>query len=270
MSRVAIVTDSSACLPRALVRRLGLRVLPLTVHLGTESLPDGAARLPSKVYEAMTRDEPVKSSPPSPAEYLMAIEEADAPAVVVITPATEFTSMHRNAVLAADLADRPVEVVDARTAAAGEGLVAVAAAEAARAGGSLAEVVAAAEAAAARVDLVACLANLGPIRDSGRVAPPALEVSARDHVRPVFRLRRGVVESVGAPRDTAAALRRIRREWEKAGGPAARRSVVFHAAREDEARRLAELLGRVDQVTEFSAAMGVHTGPWVTGVAWLL
>lgn len=268
MPRVAIVTDSSACLPPALVRRLRIRVLPLMVHLGNESIADGTNLPSSRVYDAMARDEPVKSSPPSPAEYLSAIEECDAPAIVVITPATEFTSMYRNALLAAELADRPTEVVDARTAAAGEGLVAIAAAEAARNGRSLANVVAAAEAAAARVDLVACLADLGPIRDSGRVAPRALEVAGRESVRPVFRLRDGAVEPIAAPRDTKSALRQIAREWKRAGGPTSRRSIVFHAGREAEARRLAALLGHVDHITEFSAAMGIHTGPWVTGAAW--
>jgi DegV family protein with EDD domain len=269
MRRVAIVTDSSACVPPALVRRHGIRVLPLAVHFTDETVADGADRLSARVYEAIARSEPVKSSPPSPAEYLTAIEESGAREVVIITPATEFTSMHRNALLAAELADRPTEVIDARTAAAGQGLVVVTAAKAARADRPLSEVASEADDASARVQLIACLANLGPIRDSGRVPPRALDVSERSHVRPVFRLTNGIVEPLAAPRDTGTALRRIDREWRAAGGPAARRATVFHAGREDEAQRLASLLGHVEHVAEFSAAMAIHTGPWVTGVAWL-
>jgi DegV family protein with EDD domain len=269
MQRVAIVTDSSACVPPALVRRLGIRVLPLVVHFADETVADGADRLSARVYEAIAQGEPVKSSPPSPAEYLNAIEESGAREVVIITPATEFTSMHRNALLAAELADRPTEVVDSRTAAAGQGLVVAATAKVARAGRSLSEVASAADDASARVDLIACLSDLGPIRDSGRVPPRALDVSDRSRVRPVFRLSNGVVEPLAAPRDTAAALRRIHREWRDAGGPDAGDPTVFHAGREDEAQKLADLLGRVELVTEFSAAMAIHTGPWVTGVAWL-
>jgi fatty acid-binding protein DegV len=56
------------------------------------------------VYDALAHGEPVKSSPPSTGAYLVAIEEAKASAVVVITPAAEFTTMHHNALLAADLA----------------------------------------------------------------------------------------------------------------------------------------------------------------------
>jgi fatty acid-binding protein DegV len=160
-------------------------------------------------------------------------------------------------------------VVDSRTAAAAQGLVALVAAEAARAGQPLADVVAEAERAAARVDLVACLSDLGPIRASGRVPSPALDVPERQRVRAVFRLRDGSVESLAAPSSTSAALRRIRREWERGGGPSARRCAIFHANREAEARTLAEMIGRADFVAEFSAAMGIHTGPWVTGLSWL-
>ena len=39
MGKVAVVTDSSTCLPAALVESLGIRVLPISVHL-----PDGVVR----------------------------------------------------------------------------------------------------------------------------------------------------------------------------------------------------------------------------------
>jgi DegV family protein with EDD domain len=269
MRRVAIITDSSACFPPTVARRLGIRVLPLSVHLGSETVPDGTHNLSSRVYDAMHRDDPVKSSPPSTAEYLTAIEEARATEVVVITPATEFTSMYRNAALAADLASRPTEVVDARTAAAAHGLVVLMAAEAAHAGNQLPRVVAEAEDAATKVDLVACLANLDPLRDSGRVSPTALQTVDRVRSRSVFRLSDGVVEPLATSNGMTRALRRIHREWKTSGGPDARRSIIFHAQQDAAAAALADMIGRPNWVTEFSAAMGIHTGPWVVGVSWI-
>ena len=269
MQDIALVADSSACLSPRLVHALGIRVVPITVHLPDADYLDGVDQLASGVYRALERDEPVKSSPPSVVEYFAAIEEAGAPSVIVVTPATEFTTMYRNARLAAEMAGPHVTVVDSRTAAAGHGLVVLAGAEAASAGASPAEVIRTMEQASARVDLVASLENLGPIRRSGRVPSVALDVAGRLGVRPVFRMRFGAVQPLASPRDTGAALARIRREWGAGGGPASERSAIFHADCHDLAERLARHLGRVDHVVELSAAMGIYTGRRVVGAAWL-
>jgi DegV family protein with EDD domain len=269
MHDIALVADSSACLPPALAPALGIRVLPITVHLPDADFLDGVDRLARGVYRALEQDEPVKSSPPSVVEYFAAIDEAGARSVIVVTPATEFTTMYRNARLAAEMAGPHVTVVDSRTAAAGHGLVVLAGAAAVSAGASPAEVVRTIEHASARVDLVASLENLGPIRRSGRVPSVALDVAGRLGVRPVFRMRFGAVEPLASPRDTGAALGRIQREWVAGGGAAADHSAIFHADCHDLAERLEHLLGSVDHVVELSAAMGIHTGRRVVGAAWL-
>jgi DegV family protein with EDD domain len=269
MHDVALVTDSSACLPPALIHALGIRVLPITVHLPDADYRDGVDLLARGVYRAMERDEPVKSSPPSVVEYFAAIDEVGAESVIVVTPATEFTTMYRNARLAAEMAGPHVTVVDSRTAAAGHGLVVLAGATAVAAGASPTETVRTIEHASTRVDLVASLENLGPIRRSGRVPSVALDVAGRLGVRPVFRMRFGAVEPLASPRDTAAALARIQREWVVGGGPDADRSAIFHADCQDLAVRLERRLGPVDHVVELSAAMGIHTGRRVVGAAWL-
>src|SRR5205809_7161492 len=104
--RVALITDSSACLPPEVVERLGVRILPIVIHLSSGEVRDGMQRAPKLVYEALADGEQVKSSAPSTLEYLSAIEKEEAESVVVITPAIEFTVMYRNAALAAAVAER--------------------------------------------------------------------------------------------------------------------------------------------------------------------
>jgi fatty acid-binding protein DegV len=88
-------------------------------------------------------------------------------------------------------------------------------------------------------------------------------------VRPVFRMRQGIVERLGLPRSEEAALARLVHEWKAGGGHEASRSAIFHAGRPERARALASRLGSNPFVTEFSAAMAIHTGPGVVGVAWI-
>ena len=266
---VALITDSSACLPPSVRRRYDVGVVPILVQIDGEEFRDGVDLDPSALYRAVEEGTPVKSAAPSPLDYLDAIEAAGDGPVVVVTPAEEFTRMHRNAVLGAELSGRPVSVVDSRSAAGAQGLVVLAAAEAGEAGGAIDDAVAAAEAAASAAELVAWIESLEYLRTSGRVPAFTLGLAAHLGVRPVFRMRAGTAERVALPRSDDAALRRVVREWRAGGGPSASRAAVFHAGRPELADRLAEQLGVETIVSEFSAAMAIHTGPGTIGLAWL-
>lgn len=269
MPNTALVTDSSACLPPELAERLGITVMPIAIHLPHRELADGMAEAAPAVYEALRAGVPAKSSAPTPAEYLAAIEDAGTEEVLVVTPATEFTGMWRSATVAAGVAGRPAVVVDSRTAAAAQGLVVLAAAEAAVGGARLRDLVRVAEEAARRAELVAALDGLEHITRSGRVSPMALGLARRLGVRPVFRFRDGQAERIGVPRSEEAALRRIRAEWAACGGPGADRAAVFHAHAAERAEHLAAALRIGGRPVEFSPSMGIHTGPGLVGVAWL-
>ncbi len=177
--------------------------------------------------------------------------------------------MFRNASLAAELTSRQAVVVDSRTAAAGEALVVLTGSQAAQAGASLAEVVAAIEGASRMVDLVATLETLDPIRRSHRVPAPVLSGSPLAGVRSLFRMCDGTVELLDEVAGEAAAFERIRTAYLAGGGAGSAWSTVFHADSPDAAERLCGILGDVDFVSGFSAAMQVHTGPGVIGAAWI-
>jgi DegV family protein with EDD domain len=268
MPPIHIVTDSSACL-RDDVLGLPITVLPIVIHLASGDLRDGMGDAGPLVYGALRRGESVKSSAPAALDYLAAIEQVEGD-VVVITPATEFTAIYRNAAVAAEIAKpRPVPVIDSRTAAAAHGLVVLAAARVAAAGGTIEQVIQAAEDAGRRAELVAALDGVDFIKRSGRVPSVALELAHHLGIRPVFRLREGTVERLGVPRSLPAALRRIRKEAAAGGLAEAASAFVFHAAAPDRAEELNGMLGGSRDVTEFSPSMGIHTGPGVVGVAWL-
>lgn len=269
MSRVAVVTDSSTCLPAELIEKLGVGVVPITVHLPDADGVDGSDQLSRRISEAVERDQYVRSSHPFITDYLAAIEESGCDEVAVVTPAMEFAGMFRNASLAAELTSRRAVVIDSRTAAAGQALVVLAGAAAAASGAGLEAVVAVVEDASRRVDLVAMLQTLDPIRRSRRVPGPALRGTTPDGVRSLFRMRDGTVEPLGDVAGDLEALERIARAFRDGGGAGAEHSTVFHADCPEVAERLCELIGEVDFVSGFSAAMQLHTGAGVVGAAWL-
>ena len=269
MARVAVVTDSSTCLPPELADKLGVISVPVTVHLPGSSGVDGSGELSRRISQAVQQDQYVRSTQPYITDYVAAIEEAACEEVVIVTPAMEFAAMFRNASLAADLTSRKAAVVDSRTAAAGEALVVLAGAEAAQSGASLEEVVSVLENAISRVELVATLTSLEPIRRSRRVPAPVLAKAPPGGSRSLFRMRYGTVESLGEVEGEEAAFAAIAEAYKEGGGVGSASSTVFHADHEEAAQRLCELLGGVDFVSGFSAAMQLHTGPGVVGAAWI-
>ena len=271
MGPVRVITDSSACVPAELVAKFRVCVLPISVLLPEDGgididAPDGEEVL---VPEALAREELAGANHPFVTEYLQAIESQDFDSAVVITPAIEFATMYRNAALAAEFAVRPVQLVDARTAAAGQALVVLAGAEAAEKGAEIEEVVGIVEEASRRVELVASLATLEPIRRSGPVPDNVLGDLEPSGVRSIFRMHDGTVEPLGTAATADEALEAIHAAYRTSTPRGAERAAVFHANAPQLAERLGEILGGVDFISGFSVAMQVHTGGGVLGAAWI-
>ena len=264
-TRTILVTDSSACLPQL---EADATLLPLRIRFPGEEVTDGhVAR--ERIVAALRRGDAVKTCPPSPADYLLAIERAGADEAIVLTPAAEFTVMYRNAQVAARHASIPVRVVDVRTAAAGHGLVAQATAVRLATGIDAATAAGIAADAASRVELVATIDSVEHLSRGGRVPSNTFSVAARRGVQPVFRLTRGEVQPVAIPREADGAVDQLVALWRAGQGADAAETVVMHAGREEEAAALAATLDGPAMVVPFSPAMTVHTGPGVLGVAWL-
>ncbi len=262
------MTDASTCLPSSVAVALGVTVLPIS-ESDDDALEASDDESNLRLPESVEHAELTAANHPFVTAYLEAIETDAVDAAVLVTPAVEFAAMFRNAALAAELADRPAIAIDSRTAAAGQALVVLAGAEVAAAGGDLAAVQRAIDRASRRVELVASLATLEPIRRSGPVPEEVLPASATDGRRSVFRMRAGTVELLGGARSSHEALLAIRDAYLESAKHGVDRIAVFHAGVPELAARLVEFIGSVDFVTGFSVAMQVHTGRGVLGAAWI-
>ncbi len=194
--------------------------------------------------------------------------------VVVLTIAASMSSTYQAASLAAkDLSDR-VRVIDTTTAAGAEGLVVLAAARAAEAGGDLDAVEAEARRVMDRVRLVATVPSLDHLVRSGRVPGVAGWAGRHLGINPLFEFRTGEVHALRPALSPDAAVDRILQEWRRSITPGADLHVAaLHAVAPDAAR---DLLARVEAVHEpasafvgeFNAVMVSHVGPGLIGLAW--
>jgi fatty acid-binding protein DegV len=278
--RTLVVTDSSGRPWRATASP-AVVVVPITILLAARQVADDEID-PVLLDEAMSRGEPVKTRAPSVMDYLDAVESTDAQAAVILTPAAELTAMWRHASHTPWLADRPVAVVDTRTAACGQALVVDAAADAAAAGNSLPDVVAAARDAAGRARVLGAVGTAEPLMAAGmvaraRVAGEAGEAGddAGDDARggrpTIFEARQGSIEPLRVldGEDPVTALAELYAGERRAGSPIAFTGAGAGREVQAMAERLARLTDADHHPEVCSPAMTIYTGRGVIGIAWL-
>ncbi len=202
---VAIITDSAASLPAELAAKWDVTVVPMWLVIEGELVRESDVHL-----DRLLAASDVTTSGPNPAEFNEAIEQQGPDAdVVVLTIASTMSSTHQAATLAARAAGDRVRVIDTSTAAGAEGLIVLAAAEAAQQGANLDVVEATARRVARRVQLVATVPTLDHLVRSGRVPGIAGWAGRALDISPLFEFGSGKVKKLRPAHGHDAALERI-------------------------------------------------------------
>jgi DegV family protein with EDD domain len=276
MSRhVAIVTDSTAYLPQRTMERHGITTVPLTVVLGDQALDEGTEISTRSLAQALQKRRSVTTSRPSPqlfAETYRKVAEAGATGIVSLHLSAELSGTHDAAVVAAREAPVPVRVVDTGMVAMALGFCALAAAEAAEAGGTVDEAVTAAEKRAAGTSAYFYVDTLDFLRRGGRIGAAQALFGSALAVKPLLQLDGGRIEPLEKVRTASKAIARLEEIVADRAGSAQVDIAVHHLAAPDRASALADRLrarvpGLVDlHVSEVGAVIGAHTGPGLLGV----
>lgn len=276
MTRIAVVTDSAACIPNALKEKLDIYPVAFELVWEGQVYRDGIDVTPAEFYKRFrqTRVYPTTTQPPLGAFLALYSELSERyDAIVSIHVASDMTGTVRTARLAAEQVGRvPIHVLDSRTATIAEGFVVLAAARAAAAGAPLDQVVAAAERVIRKVDFFATLKTLEHIHRGGRLGEAAVLLGNQLHIIPILNLKQGRVSIVRLTRSWKHALQEIvELAVQRVGTSRTVHAAVFHGDVLEDALWLRDqFLARVPCVefffTEFTPVMGAHTGPDVVGL----
>ena len=276
--QVAVAVDSSCCLPRNLLDRWGIHVVPHELIIQERSYRDGVDIDPAEFYRLLQANNHVPTtSSPKPAAFLEAFRRAgsEADSVVCVTLSAGFSATYQSARSAAIMAEAEgthVVVVDSGAAAGAAGLMALEAARTAQSGGSTEDVVSRVEDLIPRVNLLAFLDTLYYLRRSGRVPLVAAWASSLLGIKPLTELKHGKARLLGKPRTRARATERLLAVMRDRVGDAEAHVNVMHAKAAEDAQALghqveSEFNCREVFISEFTPVMGAHLGPGLLGVA---
>ncbi len=278
-SRVGVVTDSTCDLPPTLMEDLGVGVVPVRVYFGSENYLDKVTITPSEFYARFSvTDVAPKTSQPPPADFTQVFQNAatHAASLVSINLSAAVSGTFQAAIVGGRaIQNASIEHVDSRNVSVGFGLIVRAAAEAANAGKTAAEVVRIARDAVERTRLFIAVPTLEHLVRGGRVSPVRGWIGKLLGLLPVLTItpEGKVVPAVKARGFAAARARMMALLFEAAdSGTAARRFGVAHC----DAPSLADAVSREIRerypesdvmIVECGPALGAHGGPGALAVA---
>jgi len=272
---IRIVTDSGGDLPIHLRQELDIEVVPLALTFGQEVYRDGDLTVDEFWAKAAGPHHPQTSQPPVGAyeevfERLVALGKQ----VLCVALTSKHSGTFNSAHLAAQRFGEAVAVFDSLSLSLGEGVQALAAAEAARAGRSMSEILALLEGLRARMRLLIVLDTLENLRRGGRAAAfmaVADRMARALNIKVIINMEEGQLRLSGAARSFKSALTRVLGMVEQMG-PLDHLAVVHTRnlpTAQQVAEELAQRIGFPREriwLRETEGVLAVHAGPGVIGV----
>ncbi len=276
MSKIRIVTDSTADIPPDLAAEYDITVVPAVVVLGSEQYLDGEGLSRAEFYRRLPAMQPLPTTAaPSVGVFAEAYRAALATAdtVVGVFLASTLSSIYQNARLAAQDFGERVHVVDSGQLTMGLGFQVLAAARVAREGGSVSDVLEAVQSIQQRVRLVAMLDTLEFLRRSGRVSWAKARLGSLLQLKPFLEVRHGEVISLPAVRTRRKGLARLAGHV-KAWG-ALDYLALLHSGAPEDAKALAAAADTSGLVLPpmtvlVTTVIGTHVGPRGVGAVGVL
>jgi DegV family protein with EDD domain len=279
MSKVAIVTDSTATLPKEYLNEYPIWVVPQVLIWGEQTLEDGVDIQPDEFYLRLTKD-PVHptTSQVTPASfnriYKELLDKNYEILAVLISPKLSGTIESANQAKA-NFPGAPIEVFDSNSVAMAMGYQALMAARAAKEGASLKECKDIAERARPLTGVVFAVNTLEFLHRGGRIGGGARFLGTALDIKPILEIRDGKVEAVERVRTRKKSLARVvRLIEERIAGRTPVRLATLHARAAEDARWLLDVgcahLDPVEKIfTEVSPVVGTHAGPGTVGLAFM-
>lgn len=277
MTKVAVVTDSTADLPVDLRRTLGIEMVPLNVHFGDEVFKD-AVEMDVDGFWAKLSQSPhhPRTSQPAPGDFLtlyQSLAAAGRPVLSVHISADLSGTLGSAQIAKEMLTEGEVELVDSRSVSSGLGMVAMAVARAADKGATLAQVADEARAVAGRMQILFGVDTLEFLAKNGRIGRAQALLGGLLSIKPVLQVQDGVVAPADKVRGRSKVLPRCQEIMAKRIPPGRKvAAAVLYTTDIEEGRAWLEAFRKQYQLVEshlmpLGPVVACHAGPGTVGIA---
>jgi DegV family protein with EDD domain len=281
MSKVAIVTDSTAYLPDELLKQYSITVTPQILIWGDETFQDGVDIQPDEFYRKL---ETAKTMPTTSQVAIVTMKAAfenllaSGYNVLGLFISAKLSGTMQSALQAKEMlpkAEPNIIVLDSNSTSMAMGFQVLAVARAAQAGANLVECKKLAEETRKHTGVYFVVDTLEFLRRGGRIGGAQAMLGSALNLKPLLELRDGRIESIEKVRTKGKAINRmIELIIDRTAGRNPIRLATLHANAEAEAKSALETaaaqLHPVEQVlASVSPVIGTHAGPGTVGLAYM-
>ena len=275
---VKIVTDSTSDISPQVAKELGITVVPLYVHFGTDVYRDGVDLNPAEFYQKLKTSKVLPTtSTISPGQFTELCDELSKQTdeILAITISSKMSATYDAALQGSELRKRKdcrVEVIDSRLVSMGLGLAAIIAAQEAKAGANLEQIIDIVKKALPKIHIRIAFDTLEYLRKGGRIGRAEAFLGTLLNVKPILTMKDGELAPVARERTRPKAIEHLRRF--AAGFTNIREMAVVHANDPEAATALARQIGSIlpeDRVyiSAVGSVVGTHAGPGTLAVCLL-
>ncbi len=280
--KIAVLTDSTASLPEAVIRNLHISTVAYYIHRGHDVLRDLVTiqREEFLHWLATARVAPTTASP-GPGDYLDAYErlaQDGAQGIVSIHMSSRISAGYEAATVARSMIgdrrpDLHIEVINSRNAALCQGWMVIEAARAALAGLNLDEITARVRRMIPVSHMIQTADTLRYLYMGGRIGRAQSLLGTMLNIKPLIGLEDGEIVPLGRAHSRGQAYAMMADIAAKVLGRSKAKIGYLHAGALKEAERLKGLVeAKVEVVESFfgelSPALAVHTGPGMAGLCY--
>lgn len=278
---VAIITDTTASIPRSLVEELQIELVPYYVIRGMDTLRDMVDVTPDEFANFLRdTDKLPTTSNPSPGDYVAAIKNIAGRSlqILVLTMTSKGSGAYQSCLAAVNMLKEQmpkleVEVIDTLSVAMSQGWAVVEAARAARNGLNFKEVSALAKEIASKSMMVMTADTLRYLYMGGRIGKAQHLVGSLLSIKPIIGMQNGMIVPLGSGRTQIKVFQHIAELVAERSGKGGQIKAAFtHVAAPEQLCALKEYICSRFQCLEvltsaLSPALAVHSGPGTIGIS---
>ena len=276
MSKVVVMTDSVACIPKELAEKHQIEVVPAAnIMFDGQTYIDGVTISAAEAYQLLRKDpDRFVTSAITPGQLMEVYRQLSARSqkILFITLASVLSAVFKTANLAADIfksesSQTTIRVLDSRAVASTQGLVVLAVAKAVAQGFDLDRAASVVQQVRQKAGGVMMLDTLRYVYRTGRMSKLGARMVSLLNIKPINRLsEEGKIVFVDRVRKREDGYKRLLGLIRDEAGTDSLHFMITHADAPEMAERFSELLKQnfnclSMSISDFSPVMGYGSGP---------
>lgn len=283
MEKTAIVTDSTASIPKTLAEELQIHQVAYYIHRGLEVLRDLVTVQREEFLKWLPSAEKLPTTAsPGPGDYLTMYEKLASEGIneiVSIHMTSKGSGAYQAALAAKDilkekLPDLKIEVIDTLNVSLCQGWMVIEAARAALKGMNLAEISRIVKNMIPITRMIQTADTLRYLYLGGRIGRATRLVGSMLNIKPLISMEDGEIVALGVARGLNKAYQKMVEKIQMTVGATAKIKIAYvHAGARKEIQQLRSMVENrfscvESLIAELSPALMVHTGPGTTGLCY--